>query len=180
MPTYTMLATLTSEGAHTVHANSDRLTALADGVSEFGCKVVAAYALPGRYYFVTIVEAPDNETVAHLSVDLGSHPLESRLAGVEVALNVRQGDVHDRRVEEDHEQAKPGCQQRPRCTSTVGRGGHSHERISDAPPHVPVSPIAPRAPITSTAESRPTTAYPAKSGGLPPHSVTSTTLRRSP
>jgi uncharacterized protein with GYD domain len=26
----------------------------------------------GQYDFVTIVEAPDNETVAHLSVDLGS------------------------------------------------------------------------------------------------------------
>ncbi len=72
MPTYIMLTTLTSEGAHTVHANPDRLKALADEVSEFGCKVVAEYAVLGQYDFVTIVEAPDNETVAHLSVDLGS------------------------------------------------------------------------------------------------------------
>ena len=72
MPTYIMLTTLTSEGAHTVHANPDRLTALADEVTKFGCKVVAEYAVLGQYDFVTIVEAPDNETVAHLSVDLGS------------------------------------------------------------------------------------------------------------
>jgi uncharacterized protein with GYD domain len=72
MPTYIMLTTLTSEGAHTVHANPDRLTALADEVAKFGCKVVAEYAVLGQYDFVTVVEAPDNETVAHLSVDLGS------------------------------------------------------------------------------------------------------------
>ena len=72
MPTYIMLTTLTSEGAHTVHANPDRLTALADEVANFGCKVVAEYAVLGQYDFVTIVECADNETVAHLSVDLGS------------------------------------------------------------------------------------------------------------
>jgi uncharacterized protein with GYD domain len=72
MPTYIMLTTLTAEGAHTVHANPDRLTALADEVANFGCKVVAEYAVLGQYDFVTVVEAPDNETVAHLSVDLGS------------------------------------------------------------------------------------------------------------
>ena len=39
----------------------------------FGCKVVAQYAvLGGEFDFVTIIEAPDNETIAHLSVDLGS------------------------------------------------------------------------------------------------------------
>ncbi|HKA04181.1 MAG TPA: GYD domain-containing protein [Acidimicrobiales bacterium] len=72
MPTYIMLTTLTSEGAHTVHANPDRLTAVNDEVATFGCKVVAQYAVLGPYDFVTIVEAPDNETIAHLSVDLGS------------------------------------------------------------------------------------------------------------
>jgi uncharacterized protein with GYD domain len=72
VPTYIMLTTLTAEGAHTVHANPDRLTALADEVAKFGCKVVAEYAVLGQYDFVTVVDAPDNETVAHLSVDLGS------------------------------------------------------------------------------------------------------------
>jgi len=72
MPTYIMLTTLTSEGAHTVHANPDRLNAVNDEVASFGCTVVAQYAVLGAYDFVTIVEAPDNETIAHLSVDLGS------------------------------------------------------------------------------------------------------------
>ena len=34
--------------------------------------MVDQYAVLGPYDFVTIVEAPDNETVAHLAVDLGS------------------------------------------------------------------------------------------------------------
>jgi len=72
MPTYIMLTTLTSEGAHTVHANPDRLGAVNEEVAKFGCRVLSQYAVLGEYDFVTIVEAPDNETVAHLSVDLGS------------------------------------------------------------------------------------------------------------
>ncbi len=72
MPTYIMLTTLTAEGAHTVHANPDRLSAVNEEVSKLGCKVVAQYAVLGNYDFVTVIEAPDNETIAHLSVDLGS------------------------------------------------------------------------------------------------------------
>jgi uncharacterized protein with GYD domain len=72
MPTYIMLTTLTAEGAHTVHANPDRLKAVNEEISSFGCTVVAQYAVLGAFDFVTIVEGPDNETIAHLSVDLGS------------------------------------------------------------------------------------------------------------
>ncbi|MGH9135229.1 MAG: GYD domain-containing protein [Ilumatobacteraceae bacterium] len=72
MGTYIMLTTLTAEGAHTVHSNPDRLTAVSQEVEQFGCKVVAQYAVLGQYDFVTVVEAPDAETIAHLSVDLGS------------------------------------------------------------------------------------------------------------
>jgi uncharacterized protein with GYD domain len=67
-----MLTTLTAEGAHTIHANPGRIAAVSDEIGQFGCKVVAQYAVLGAYDFVTIIEAPDNETVAHLSVDLGS------------------------------------------------------------------------------------------------------------
>jgi uncharacterized protein with GYD domain len=72
MPTYIMLTTLTPEGAQTVHSSPDRLSAVNEEVEGFGCTVVAQYAVLGAYDFVTIVEAPDNETIAHLSVDLGS------------------------------------------------------------------------------------------------------------
>jgi uncharacterized protein with GYD domain len=41
-------------------------------ISEFGCRVVTQYAVLGGYDFVTIVDAPDKETVAHMSIDLSS------------------------------------------------------------------------------------------------------------
>jgi uncharacterized protein with GYD domain len=34
--------------------------------------VVAQYAALGFYDFITVIQAADNETVAHVSVDLGS------------------------------------------------------------------------------------------------------------
>ena len=37
-----------------------------------GVEIIAQYAVLGPYDYISIVEAPDNETIAHLSVDLGS------------------------------------------------------------------------------------------------------------
>ena len=72
MPMYVLLTTLTPEGRQTLHRNPDRLNAVNQEIAAFGCKVVAQYAVLGLYDFVNVVEAPDNETVAHLSLDLGS------------------------------------------------------------------------------------------------------------
>lgn len=72
MPTYILLSTLTPEGNQTLHKNPDRLEAVNTEIAEFGCEVKGQYATLGAYDFVTIIEAPDNETIAHLSVDLSS------------------------------------------------------------------------------------------------------------
>ena len=68
MPTYILLSSLTPEGSQTLHKDPDRLDAVNKEISEFGCKVVTQYAVLGGYDFLTIVDAPDNETVAHMSV----------------------------------------------------------------------------------------------------------------
>jgi len=72
MPTYILLSTLTPEGRQTLHRNPDRLEEVNKEIADFGCKVIAQYAVLGSYDFVSIIEADDNETIAHLSVDLGS------------------------------------------------------------------------------------------------------------
>ncbi len=72
MPRYVMLSTLTPEGRQTMHKNPDRLEAVNKEMAEFDCKIIAQYAVLGSVDFVSIIEAPDNETVAHMSVDLGS------------------------------------------------------------------------------------------------------------
>ncbi|NMH96862.1 GYD domain-containing protein [Pseudonocardia acidicola] len=72
MPTYILLSTLVGDGGQTLHSHPDRLRAVDDEVKVMGCQVLAQYAVLGPYDFITILEAPDNETVAHLSVDLAS------------------------------------------------------------------------------------------------------------
>jgi uncharacterized protein with GYD domain len=41
-------------------------------VEQMGVKVVSQYATLGQYDFVTVVEAPDDKTMAKVSVELGS------------------------------------------------------------------------------------------------------------
>ncbi len=72
MSMYILLSTLTPEGRKTLHTNPERLEEVNKEIADFGCMVVAQYAVLGQYDFVSIIEAPDNETIAHLSVDLGS------------------------------------------------------------------------------------------------------------
>ena len=72
MGTYVLLSTLTPEGRETLHKSPDRLMAVNEEIEQLGCKVQAQYALMGPYDFLTIIEGPDDATVAHLVVDLGA------------------------------------------------------------------------------------------------------------
>jgi uncharacterized protein with GYD domain len=72
MATYFMLTRLTDRGAETVKDNPARIQAVDKEVEGFGVKVVAQYAVLGPYDFVTIVEAPDNITVARISAELAA------------------------------------------------------------------------------------------------------------
>lgn len=72
MPMYVLLSKLTPDGRRTLHSNPKRLEEVNQEIGAFGCKVHEQYALLGQYDFLSIIEAPDNSTVAHLSVDLGS------------------------------------------------------------------------------------------------------------
>lgn len=72
MPTYLMLSTLTPQGVQTLKANPSRLREVNRDVEELGAKVLHQWATLGEYDFVNILEAPDNETVARISVELGA------------------------------------------------------------------------------------------------------------
>ncbi len=72
MPIYILLSSLTPEGSQTLHRRPERLEEVNKEITDFGCKIVAQYAVLGGYDFVTIIEAQDNETAAQLSVDLGA------------------------------------------------------------------------------------------------------------
>jgi uncharacterized protein with GYD domain len=72
MPTYVMLTNLTPDGVRTLKNNPNRVTEVNKEVEAIGVKVLAQYATLGAYDFVTIVEAPDDKTMAKVSVELGS------------------------------------------------------------------------------------------------------------
>lgn len=69
---YVMLTTLTDEGRKTVKKNPERIKEVNGEVEAMGVKIVAQYAVLGQYDFVNILEAPDNKTIAKMSVELGA------------------------------------------------------------------------------------------------------------
>jgi uncharacterized protein with GYD domain len=72
MPTYLMLTNLTAEGVRTLKNNPGRIVEVNREVEQMGVKVLSQYATLGQYDFVTVVEAPDDKTMAKVSVELGS------------------------------------------------------------------------------------------------------------
>jgi uncharacterized protein with GYD domain len=72
MPTFLMLTNLTAEGVRTLKNHPGRISEVNREVEQMGVKVVSQYATLGQYDFVTVVEAPDEQTMAKVSVELGS------------------------------------------------------------------------------------------------------------
>ena len=72
MPTYIMLSTLTPEGVQTGKNNPQRIREVNKELEQLGATVKAQWGTLGRYDFVNIVEAPDDTTMARVSLELGS------------------------------------------------------------------------------------------------------------
>ena len=72
MPTYILLTTLTAQGVQTLRSNPDRLREVNHDVEELGAKVLHQWATLGPFDFVNVVEAPDDATIARVSVALGA------------------------------------------------------------------------------------------------------------
>jgi uncharacterized protein with GYD domain len=72
MPTFVLLSTLTPEGVQTVKNNPTRIREVNKEVEQLGATVTAQWATLGRFDFVNIVEAPDELTIARVSLELGS------------------------------------------------------------------------------------------------------------
>jgi uncharacterized protein with GYD domain len=72
MPLYAMLSTLTDEGRKTIRNNPGRILEVNREIEAMGAKVLSQYAALGACDFLTILEAPDNLTIADISVQLGS------------------------------------------------------------------------------------------------------------
>jgi uncharacterized protein with GYD domain len=66
------MSTLTDEGWKTVKDKPERIKEVNRELENYGVKVLYQYATLGPYDFVNIVDAPDNKTIAKISIELGS------------------------------------------------------------------------------------------------------------
>jgi uncharacterized protein with GYD domain len=72
MPTYIMLSKLTEGGLETLKDRPERIKEVNGEIERMGAKVVAQYACLGEFDFLNILEAPDDITVARISVAIGA------------------------------------------------------------------------------------------------------------
>jgi uncharacterized protein with GYD domain len=72
MATYIMLTKLTSDGVKSLKNNPGRVHEVNKEVEQIGVKVMNQWATLGEYDFVSVIEAPDEATMAKLSVEMGS------------------------------------------------------------------------------------------------------------
>ena len=78
MPNYIMLAHYTERGRRMGRTNPNLLTEAAARVETPSGRILTQYAVLGRYDFVIIAEAADNQSALRLSLDLGG------LAGINI------------------------------------------------------------------------------------------------
>ncbi|HYF44721.1 MAG TPA: GYD domain-containing protein [Acidimicrobiales bacterium] len=72
MPKFVMLSTLGPDGFATLQENPQRLKQVNQDVESMGVKVLDQYALLGAFDFITILEAPDDVTMAKVATSLAA------------------------------------------------------------------------------------------------------------
>ena len=71
MSLYFLLGTLTSTGQKLLHENHDLVVEATRGIAVDGAEILGQYAVLGRYDYLMMVEADDNDAVARLSLEIG-------------------------------------------------------------------------------------------------------------
>ena len=71
MAIYFLLGRLSVQGQDLLHEDPEAFFGNAENTKAKGARVLGQYAVLGRFDYVTMVEADDNETVARLSAELG-------------------------------------------------------------------------------------------------------------
>lgn len=72
MTKYILLSSLTPDGQKTLKNKPERIKEVNKEIEKYGVTLLEQYAVLGPYDFVNIVEAPNNEAVFKMSVELGS------------------------------------------------------------------------------------------------------------
>ena len=66
MPIFAALGTITDAGIQNLEAMAARHKRAVERSEQQGCKIIASYALMGRYDYLVILEAPDIKTALYV------------------------------------------------------------------------------------------------------------------
>ena len=72
MATYIMMTRLTDEGRKTLKERPQRLEEVNKEIEAMGGRISSQYAILGEWDFVSIIDAPSNEVIARISVEMGA------------------------------------------------------------------------------------------------------------
>lgn len=72
MPTYIMLSKLSPDGVQTIKNNPERIRQVNHELEQLGVNVTGQWATLGEFDFINIVEAPDEQTMVRVSLELSS------------------------------------------------------------------------------------------------------------
>ena len=72
MATYVLLAQFTDQGIRTIKNSPQRASQVAEMAKGFGCEMTNVYWTLGQYDVVSIIEAPDEQSLAAFDFALGS------------------------------------------------------------------------------------------------------------
>ncbi len=70
MPVYILLSSFTEQGVSCIIKDPPCLRQISLDIENLGVKVLQQYATLGQFDFVHVIEAPDNETVTRVSMEL--------------------------------------------------------------------------------------------------------------
>ncbi len=72
MPMFVMISHLTDEGRKTLQDRPERLREVNAEVEAMGARIHAQHACLGGFDFVNIIEAPSNDAMMRISIELGA------------------------------------------------------------------------------------------------------------
>jgi len=102
---YVMLSSLSESGRKVLRERPGWIRKVNRELERKGAKVRAQYAVLGPYDFVTVLEAPDNETVSSISIEIGARGSVSMMTMPAIPL-----DAFIARLEQRNQRraARPG------------------------------------------------------------------------
>lgn len=72
MAIYVIFTTLTAEGRKSLKQNPGRIWEVNKELENMGARLISQYKILGIYDFINILEAPNNDVISRVAIEMGS------------------------------------------------------------------------------------------------------------